>query len=45
MLAGREGKEGQWGSGKEPKSGAVDSVHGVSEGSSSQLHIKSYHSK
>ncbi len=45
MLAGREGKEGQWGSGKETKSGAIDSEHGVSEGNNSQLRIKSYHSK
>ncbi len=33
VLAGRGGKEGLRGSGKRPKSGAVDSEHGASKGS------------
>jgi hypothetical protein len=44
-LAGKGGKEGQWGLGKELESGAVDSEQGASEGRSSQLCTKSYHSK
>jgi hypothetical protein len=40
-----EGKEGQWGLGTRPKSGAIDTEHGASKGTSSQLHSKSYHSK
>ncbi len=37
---GRGGKEGQWGLGKGPKSGAVDYEHGEREGRSSQLRTK-----
>ncbi len=45
-CVGRErGKEGHWGMGKGPKSGAVNSEHVASKGRSLQLCTKSYHSK
>ncbi len=39
MLAGR-GKKGHWGLGKGTKNGAVDSEHGASKSSSSQLRTR-----
>jgi hypothetical protein len=44
-VAGKRGKEGQWGLGKGPKSGAVDSEHVAYKGRSSKLRTRSHHFK